>query len=369
MEKETSKLVEIRGLSKKFGDITAVDNISLEVVKNEIICLLGPSGCGKTTTMRVVAGLEKSSGGHIYIKGVLIDDVPSYKRNIGMVFQNYALFPHMNIYSNVAFGLKMRKLRERVIKNKVGAVLELVKLRGFENRMVNQLSGGQQQRVALARALAIEPEILLLDEPLSNLDAKLRVEMRFELKNLVHELGITTIYVTHDQEEALAIADKIVVMNEGRIEQIGLPSELYEQPQNIFIANFIGLSNIIEGYLKSVSADGDVIVSVNAGVEVRGLYKDFKGLLTGQKVNIVVRPEKIRVSSEKMESYDNSVKGTIKNILYLGNTLRYYVESLHGQIVVAEDPLSGLDQSVLKLGENVYMNWSSKKCLVFACAK
>lgn len=366
MEKGTIKFVEIKGLTKRYNDITAVDNISLEVCNNEIICLLGPSGCGKTTTMRVVAGLEKSTAGHIYIKGKVVNDVPSYKRNIGMVFQNYALFPHMNIYSNVAFGLKMRKFREQVIKEKVSAVLELVKLRGFENRMANQLSGGQQQRVALARALAIEPEILLLDEPLSNLDAKLRVEMRFELKNLVNELGITTIYVTHDQEEALAIADKIVVMNEGRIEQIGSPSELYEQPQNIFIANFIGLSNIMGGYIKLISTDGNVIVSLNPGVEVRGLYKDSKQLSPGQKVNIVVRPEKIRVSSQEMEGYDNSVKGAIRNILYLGNTVRYYIESLHGKIMMAEDSLSGVDQNVLNLGENVYMSWSSKKCLVFA---
>ncbi|WP_457754221.1 ABC transporter ATP-binding protein [Thermococcus sp.] len=237
--------VELRGILKTLGDFR-LEIESLKAKEGEFLTLLGPSGCGKTTTLRIIAGFEKPDKGEVLFNGRVMNEIPPYERNIGIVFQDYALFPHMTVFKNIAFGLELRKLPREEIEEKVRQALKLVGLEGLENRYPEQLSGGQQQRVALARALVIEPEVLLLDEPLSNLDAKIRERLRGEIKRIQKELSITTIYVTHDQEEAMAISDRIAVMNDGRIEQVGMPLELYYHPKTEFVAKFLGLSNILE---------------------------------------------------------------------------------------------------------------------------
>jgi len=244
--------VKLVNVTKRFGEVIAVNKVSLEVREGELFTFLGPSGCGKTTTLRLIAGFYKPDEGEIYFDDELVNDIPPYKRNTGMVFQNYALWPHMNVFDNIAYGLKLRNMPPPQIIKKVKEVIELIGLKGKESRFPSQLSGGEQQRVALARALVIQPKVLLLDEPLSNLDAKLRLKMRSEIRRLQKRLGITTIYVTHDQEEALSISDRIAVMNKGEVLQIGTPLEIYEKPKDIFIADFIGTTNFIPCVVKEV---------------------------------------------------------------------------------------------------------------------
>ncbi|RLF25672.1 MAG: ABC transporter ATP-binding protein, partial [Thermoprotei archaeon] len=259
------KLVEV---TKRFGDFVAVDHISFHVREGEFFTLLGPSGCGKTTTLRLIAGFYKPDEGEIYFDNKLVNDLPPWKRNIGMVFQNYALWPHMNVWDNIAYGLKVRKIPRREIEKRVKEAIRLVGLEGLEKRKPSQLSGGQQQRVALARALVIEPQVLLLDEPLSNLDAKVRAQLRVEIRKLQKKLKITTIYVTHDQEEALSISDRVAVMSHGRILQIGTPREVYENPSSRFIADFIGMSNFIEGTVKELHPPMALIEAKGVLIEV-----------------------------------------------------------------------------------------------------
>ena len=247
--------VELKGVTKRFGDVLAAGDITLQIEDGEFFTFLGPSGCGKTTTMRMIAGLEYPDEGRIFFDGEDVSDLPSYKRNTGMVFQNYALWPHMKVFENVAYGLRVRKVEQAELKKRVDDALELVHLGGLGDRFPSQLSGGQQQRVALARVMVINPSVLLLDEPLSNLDAKLRVEMREEIKDLQRELGITTIYVTHDQEEAMAVSDRVAIQNHGMTRQVGSPSEIYGFPRDVFIATFIGRGAILEG-VASLSDGG-----------------------------------------------------------------------------------------------------------------
>lgn len=305
-------LIELKGLAKNFGNQQVLKGIDLNIHENEFVTLLGPSGCGKTTTLRIIAGFDDPSSGEVLFDGVDITKIPSYKREVNTVFQKYALFPFLNVYDNVAFGLNIKKMDKNVIAHKVQKTLKLVGLDGFEERDVTRLSGGQQQRVAIARALVNEPKVLLLDEPLGALDAKLRKEMQIELKKIQKEVGITFIFVTHDQEEALSMSDTVVVMNEGIIQQVGTPEDIYNEPENRFVANFIGESNIIEAVMVKdllVSFDGHNFTCVD------------KGFKENEDVEVVIRPEDIDIVKPK----DAKLKGVVKSIVFKG---------VHHEIVV-----------------------------------
>ena len=282
------KIIELKDLTKNFGDQQVLRGINLDIYQNEFLTLLGPSGCGKTTTLRIIAGFEEPSGGQVLFDGIDISKVPAYRREVNTVFQKYALFPHMNVYENVAFGLKIKKMDNTMIETRVKRMLELVGLTHFGDRDVTLLSGGQQQRVAIARALVNEPKVLLLDEPLGALDAKLRKDMQVELKKIQKEIGITFVFVTHDQEEALTMSDTVVVMNEGTIQQIGTPIDIYNEPENRFVANFIGESNIIDGIMKK-----DLLVHFD-DVDFECVDKGFP---ENEPVEVVLRPEDIDIVS------------------------------------------------------------------------
>ncbi|MDR1688409.1 MAG: ABC transporter ATP-binding protein [Clostridiales bacterium] len=299
------RLIDLVNVTKKFNDVTVLHNISLYINKNEFLTLLGPSGCGKTTTLRIIAGFEYPTKGDLLFDGESILNLPPYKRRVNTVFQRYALFPHLNVADNIAFGLRIKKMRENVIKEKVEGMLKLVNLKGFEKRPVSSLSGGQQQRIAIARALVNEPEVLLLDEPLGALDLKLRKEMQIELKNMQQKLGITFVYVTHDQEEALTMSDTIAVMNNGVIGQIGAPEDIYNEPKNAFIADFIGESNIIEGIMRE-----DYLAEF-AGAKFKCVDAGF-GQMSG--VDVVIRPEDIKITNES----EGQLKGTVLNTTFKG---------------------------------------------------
>ena len=291
------KLIELKNLTKNFDDQQVLKGINLNIYENEFLTLLGPSGCGKTTTLRIIAGFEEPNKGEVIFDEVDISKVPPYKREINTVFQKYALFPHLNVFDNIAFGLNIKKMDKQVIEKKVNRMLSLVGLEGFGERNVTLLSGGQQQRVAIARALVNEPKVLLLDEPLGALDAKMRKEMQGELKKIQKEVGITFIYVTHDQEEALTMSDTVVVMNNGEIQQIGTPVDIYNEPENRFVAEFIGESNIIEGIMLK-----DLLVQFD-GFEFECVDKGFK---KNEEVEVVLRPEDINIvkpEKAKMQSY------------------------------------------------------------------
>jgi spermidine/putrescine transport system ATP-binding protein len=303
MEKDI--LIELKNITKKYDDNTVIENLNLHVRRNEFITLLGPSGCGKTTTLNIIAGFETVDNGSIIFEGKVINEVPPYKRQINTVFQKYALFAHMNIYENVAFGLRIKKFSEKEIKTKVQAMLKMVELDGFEKRSTDSLSGGQQQRVAIARALVNKPKLLLLDEPLGALDSKLRKEMQTELKNIQKQLGITFVFVTHDQEEALTMSDTIVVMNKGKIQQIGTPEDIYNEPKNRFVANFIGESNILDGVMHQdfkVSFEGREFECVD------------KGFTNDEQVEVVIRPEDIKITASK----DGMLSGKITSVVFRG---------------------------------------------------
>ncbi|EOC99922.1 spermidine/putrescine ABC transporter ATP-binding protein [Caldisalinibacter kiritimatiensis] len=298
-------IIELKGITKWFGETKVLDDINLYVKKNEFLTLLGPSGCGKTTTLRIIGGFEHPTTGEITFEGENIKNVPPHKRQINTVFQKYALFPHMNVFENIAFGLRIKKLSNSEIRKKVKYILKLVNLAGHERRTIDSLSGGQQQRVAIARALVNEPKVLLLDEPLGALDLKLRKEMQFELKNMQKRVGITFIYVTHDQEEALTMSDTVVVMDKGRIQQIGTPEDIYNEPKNAFVANFIGDSNIVDGVMLD-----DYLV------EIEG--KKFKcvdgGYGKNEIVDVVIRPEDIKV----VDSGHGRLKGNVISVTFKG---------------------------------------------------
>ncbi|RSN77695.1 MAG: ABC transporter ATP-binding protein, partial [Thermoproteota archaeon] len=323
-------VVELRNVSKSFGKVRAVDNASLRVEHGEFFSVLGPSGCGKTTLLRLISGLEFPDSGRIYFDGRDVTDLPSFKRETGMVFQNYALWPHMTVFENIAYGLKIRKYDKNRIKEKVKEVLKLVKLEGMEERYPTQLSGGQQQRVALARALVIEPKILLLDEPLSNLDAKLRVEMREEIKRIQKHLGLTAIYVTHDQEEAMVISDRIAVMNSGRIIQVGSPVELYRRPSDLFVATFLGRCNMIRGRVSRLQGER-AVVSLN-GNEIVGIISSGS-VKVGDEVVCIVRPE----SFSTLEA-ENKFEGMLKWSSFAGSYVQISLETAFGRILAYMNP-------------------------------
>jgi len=315
--------IVVENITKRFGALEAVSRANLEIRNGELFTLLGPSGCGKTTLLRLLAGFYRADEGEIHFDDRQVNDVPPYERHIGMVFQNYALWPHMTVFQNVAYGLKLRKLPQAEIAERVQGVLRKVNLVGLEARYPGQLSGGQQQRVALARALVLNPDILLLDEPLSNLDAKIRVQVRAEIRKLQKELGITTVYVTHDQEEALSLSDRIAVFAQGKVLQVGLPKTLYERPASRFVADFIGTNNMVEGRVRLVEARQGRLRAETALGDLLALPDER--FQPGDRCLLCVRPENASVNGPA-EGESNVLKGKITFASYLGNTLRYDVE-------------------------------------------
>ncbi len=320
--------VELCGITKRFpgptpgSEVLAVDDVTLQIRDGEFFSLLGPSGCGKTTTLRMIAGFEHPSDGEVYIHGRQMGLTPPYQRNTNMVFQNYALFPHMTVARNVAFGLEMKKVPKPEIEQRVRESLEMVRLPGFASRRPNQLSGGQQQRIALARALVNRPEVLLLDEPLGALDLKLRKEMQIELKNLQREVGITFVYVTHDQEEALTMSDRIAVMHQGKVLQVGSPTQIYERPSCRFVADFIGDTNFLDGVVREQSGD---LATIFVDGSLAVVAQSEQGLIPGSEVTVAVRPEKIRLLPHPARGEANSFPVTVEQVVYVGTDTRYRV--------------------------------------------
>ena len=355
--------IEIQNLFKRFKDVVAVNRILLEINQGEMLTLLGPSGCGKTTTLRCIAGLEKPEEGDIVIDGKPMLSqgfVPPSKRGIGMVFQNYAVWPHMRVYNNIVYGLKIQKIPRQSIRERAQQVLELVGLNGLEGRYPAQLSGGQQQRVALARALVGNPKVLLLDEPLSNLDAKLREELRFEIKSLVTRMGITSVYVTHDQAEAMVISDRIAVMDSGDVVQIGTAQEIYQKPANRFVADFIGTMNFMSGEVVQVLQDtGEAYVRTEFSEKLLCQTSDAIATTLGKNVYASIRPEDVEVFTELPEGKENLFKGTIVHKAYLGNFLYFFV-SINKMMIRVQVPHHLLQEE----GQELYMFLNPKKCMI-----
>jgi spermidine/putrescine transport system ATP-binding protein len=356
--------VRLSDVTKRFGDVVAVDRVSLDIRRGEFFSLLGPSGCGKTTTLRMIGGFEQPDEGAIELAGTNVAGLPAYKRDVNTVFQSYALFPHLGVFDNVAYGLRRRKIARDHIPGQVGRILELVDLPGFEGRRTTQLSGGQQQRVALARALVNQPQVLLLDEPLGALDLKLRKQMQLELKGLQHEVGITFIYVTHDQEEAMTMSDRIAVMRNGRIEQVGPPEEVYEHPATEFVAGFLGASNLLEGTVGP--GDGDLrTIELTSGEKVRAPAGSLNG--SEGRIRLGVRPEKIRIASGGAErpGHDNAIEGTVRDATFVGVSNVYTVATRDGHTVTvyAQNLGTSTDRPPAP-GEAVMLTWHPEHTFV-----
>ncbi len=351
-----SKYIKIRNAVKKYDEQTIISNLSLDIKEGEFFTLLGPSGCGKTTLLRMIAGFNSIEGGDFYFGETRINDMDPAKRNIGMVFQNYAIFPNMNVEKNVAFGLKNRKLPKEEVKSKTDQFLKLMKIDEYRDRMPERLSGGQQQRVALARALAITPDVLLMDEPLCNLDAKLRVEMRTVIKEIQNDVGITTVYVTHDQEEAMAVSDRIAVMNSGDIQQIGTPKVLYQRPANLFVATFIGHTNVLNGELKV--KDGKPYLVLSGDYEVL-LETVMSSEIKDQKVKASIRPEEFIVDVNNKDG----LEAVVDDAVFLGLNTHYFVHLLDGEkIEIIQE--SQID-SMIEKGARIYLKIKTEKINVF----
>ena len=317
-----NSFIQINNISKHFADVKAVDDVSFEIKEGEFFSLLGPSGCGKTTLLRLLAGFEYPTSGNLLIDGTDITALPPDKRPTNMVFQNYAIFPHINVQRNIEFGLRKENLSKDEMQQRVSNALKMVQLEGYENRYSNQLSGGQRQRIALARALVKQPKVLLLDEPLGALDKKLREEMQIELRNLQKSLGITFIFVTHDQEEAMTMSDRIAVMDEGNILQVSPPKEIYHNPKNKFVSQFIGNINILDADLKNVSNEN---LSIEADCFGSMQLKNYQQIIENDKINIAIRPEEIAISKISDSNYDYNFQGNVKNISFYGESTYYYV--------------------------------------------
>src|SRR6476646_6925898 len=342
--------IRLIGLTKRFDDVVAVDDISLDIDRGHFFALLGPSGCGKTTTLRMIGGFEEPSEGRIELGGVDVAALPPYKRDVNTVFQSYALFPHLSIFENVAFGLRRRGIKKGELRTRVVEALELVGLAGLERRKPRQLSGGQQQRIALARALVNRPRVLLLDEPLGALDLKLRKEMQLELKRIQHEVEITFVHVTHDQEEAMTMADRIVIMNGGHIEQLGTPTELYERPRTASVAGFLGVSNLLEG---TVAGDGSVKLDGAGEARVTAPLP-----AEGTRVSIGVRPEKIRIGGEE----ENRLAAAATESAYIGVSTQYILDTPAGPVTVyVQNDRPG---GQVATGERLTLSWSPESTFV-----
>ena len=350
----SSQNVKIENATKIYGDFKACDHISLDIKGGEFFTLLGPSGCGKTTLLRMIAGFNTIDEGQIYFNDKLINHISADKRNIGMVFQNYAIFPHMTVEENVAYGLKARKIKGEELKNRSMEAMKMMQIDNLKDRMPSQLSGGQQQRVALARAVVIHPDVLLMDEPLCNLDAKLRVTMRTSIKKIQKQLNITTIYVTHDQEEALAISDRIAVIHDGKVEQLGAPKEIYTRPNNMFVANFIGTS----GFLDGTAENG--VVSINGSKKkiTLPMKKSFKGA-----VKVSVRPEYATLGAPA----DGEIPGTITLATFLGDFMNYEIQLGDGKVIEVNEYTERMDH-LYEVGDKVSVHLMEKRISVFDAA-
>jgi spermidine/putrescine ABC transporter ATP-binding subunit len=350
-------MIELKNISKNYNTVKAVVNVSLTISKGEFFCLLGPSGCGKTTILRMIAGFEKASQGQILLEGMDITHVPPNKRDVNTVFQNYALFPNFNVWDNIAYGLKIKKIPKEEQQAKIEEVVRLVGLAGFEKRMPGNLSGGQQQRVALARALVNQAKVLLLDEPLSALDKKISEQTRNELAELQKKVGITFIFVTHNQTEALALADRIAVMKDGVIEHCDQPKTIYEHPQTHFVADFIGSMNFFEATV--IGSDGQSTwLDIPQVSKIKVLYNPL--LEQGQKVLFCIRPERLKISMLEPASYENSLKGVIQQKVYLGEITKFMVKLFDGRevTVIAQNYLLQMSNEFYDIGEPVFVNWS-----------
>jgi iron(III) transport system ATP-binding protein len=355
--------IEISDLTVRYGDVVAVDGVSLTVGQGEHVTLLGPSGCGKTTTLRAIAGLEDPSGGTIRIDGATVysaaerRNIPAERRGISMVFQSYAVWPHMSVFDNVAYGLRVRNLPRDEIAREAERALDLVQMRDFAKRSAALLSGGQQQRVALARAIAFSPSVLLFDEPLSNLDAKLRAEMRVELRDLQRRLGVTSVYVTHDQEEALAISDRVVVMNVGGIEQIGTPEDIYNRPKTRFVADFVGSANLIAGKVQNGAvAAGPVDFAAVGGIRLQAWAAHPP---RGDEDKVAVRTAYIEIGAGASDDRANSVPGTIRQRLFHGDFIQYIIDSAVGQLTVRRPPTEPFNE-----GAVVTVSFAPEHCIL-----
>ncbi|MFL5779029.1 MAG: ABC transporter ATP-binding protein [Chloroflexota bacterium] len=348
--------IRLLDLEKRFGAFVAVDRVSLDVAAGEFFSLLGPSGCGKTTTLRMIGGFEAPTAGRVELRGRDVTDDPPDKRPVNMVFQNYALFPHLDVEGNIAFGLKRRHVETDEIRRRVGEALELVRLPGYERRRPNQLSGGQQQRIALARALVNRPNVLLLDEPLGALDLKLRRQLQVELKRIQREVGITFVYVTHDQEEALTMSDRIAVMHAGRVEQLGTPETLYERPATRFVADFIGTTNLLRGRVEGRGSSG-ATVRLEGGELVPAAATEAP---VGSAVELSVRPEGVTLLPH---GTDGALHGTVVQRSYLGTTIQYLVRTASGVVLTVLAPKTG---ERLAVGDEAAVGWSADDALVLA---
>jgi spermidine/putrescine transport system ATP-binding protein len=348
--------VRLERVTKRFGDVAAVDDLSLDIEEGEFFSMLGPSGCGKTTTLRMIGGFEDPTYGTVFLGGRDVTDLPPYKRDVNTVFQSYALFPHLNVRENVAFGLRRKKVPKSEIGTRVSDVMKLVDLVGFEDRKPPQMSGGQQQRVALARALVNHPKVLLLDEPLGALDLKLRKQMQLELKRIQQEVGITFIYVTHDQEEAMTMSNRLAVMRQGKIEQLGEPEEVYENPSSEFVAAFLGASNLLEGEVKD-QTNGDATVLLSAGTSVM-VPIDRIPREAGARVKVGVRPEKITIAREggPVPAGLNSIAGVLRMSTYIGVSHQYKVEGPGGTTLTVYIQNLGAEEAP-RPGERVVLSW------------
>tara|TARA_R110002050_G_scaffold299925_3_gene466934 strand:- start:20781 stop:21869 length:1089 start_codon:yes stop_codon:yes gene_type:complete len=350
--------VSLSNIVKRFGDYTAVHQMSLDIAEGSFVTLLGPSGCGKTTTLRMIAGLLDPSEGDIAIKGKRVNDVPIHKRNLGLVFQNYALFPHKTVSENIAFGLNYRNVGKEDARRKVAEALELVQLPDLGARYPKELSGGQQQRIALARAIVIEPDVLLLDEPLSALDANLREDMRVELKRIQQSIGVTTVFVTHDQTEALAMSDQIIVMSEGRVEQVGAPEEVYNTPASEFVAQFLGASNLLTAQCTGISGDG--ITLELPGFPRIAIPKDRGPRVSGPgPVRLVIRAEKLHLKAEASPAEDLlTVEAIVENVDYQGQSARYFVRAGDHQM----QAINMIKDHPFAAGAKVALRFRAKDC-------
>ncbi len=350
--------ISIQSLSKRFGSVKAVDDVSIDIRRGEFFSLLGPSGCGKTTLMRIIAGFEEASAGDVYIDGQPMGYTPPHKRPVNMVFQNYAIFPHLTVQQNIAYGLRKDKLPKDQMNRMVEEALEMIKLPGYGSRGAHQLSGGQRQRIALARALIKKPKVLLLDEPLGALDKKLREQMQLELRELQKSVGITFIFVTHDQEEAMTMSDRIAVMSEGQVLEVGAPPQLYHHPKTHFVADFLGSMNFFDGKVSGISGEVAQVDTENLGM-IR-INKGDRSLSQGEAVVVALRPEHITVSTQKAEGDANTVGGQIENTAFLGDRSHIYV-SVNGGNSTVMALMQNVDGRVAERDEknkDVWLNWS-----------